>query len=76
MRYTQIITEDELFEINISPNNLTKLVKDIPGALVGLEFEMIVPVEDNRDDFESEPNYDYDERARDFDSIEDFFVGD
>ena len=44
MRYTDFkLDEDELFEINMSPTNLKKLAAAIPGALAGLEFEMIVP---------------------------------
>jgi hypothetical protein len=31
---------DELFEINMSPKNLERLVADIPDARVGIEFEM------------------------------------
>jgi len=52
-----------------------KLVKDIPGARVGLEFEMIVPGAVVNDDGDREPDYDYDERARSFGGIEDFFMG-
>ena len=74
MRQHEFLSEDDLFEINMGSKNLTKLVKDIPGALVGLEFEMIVPdayyVDD---DAESEPDYDMDERCTDIDDIVRFF---
>lgn len=76
MRHHEFLSEDELFEINMSPSNLKKLVKDIPGARVGLEFEMIVPdTKVSGDDGDYENDYDYDERARSFSSIEDFFAG-
>ena len=76
MRYTEFLTEDELFEINMSPSNLTKLVKEIPGAMVGLEFEMIVPditVSDDSSGNEGENDYDQDESCMDIDDIVDFF---
>jgi Putative amidoligase enzyme len=75
MRYNEFLSEDELFEINMSPNNLTKLVKEIPGAMVGLEFEMIVPdisVDDDGGN-NGENDYDMDERCDDIDDVVDFF---
>ena len=56
------LTEDELFELKMSPTNLSKMAKNI-DARVGMEFELIVPnaeVEDE-EDYESEPDYDADE---------------
>lgn len=67
---------DELFEINMSPRNLERLVADIPGARVGIEFEMVVPGignPNNDDKFESEPNMDADERVYDIDDVITFF---
>ncbi len=66
---------DSLFEINMSPKNLERLVADIPGARVGMEFEMIVPGIGNpdNDDFESEPNMDMDERVYDISDVVSFF---
>jgi hypothetical protein len=63
MRYQEFnLTEDELFELKMSPGNLTKLAKNI-DARVGMEFELIVPgVEEQEEEFESEPDYDADER--------------
>jgi len=57
------LTEDELFELNMSPGNLAKMSKNI-DARVGMEFELIVPNADtdDEDEFESEPDYDADER--------------
>ena len=63
MRYQEFkLTEDELFELNMSPSNLSKMAKNI-DARVGMEFELIVPnVESGEDqEYESEPDYDMDE---------------
>jgi hypothetical protein len=62
MRFTEFkLTEDELFELNMSPSNLSKMAKNI-DARVGIEFELIVPgVEGDEDEFESEPDMDADE---------------
>jgi hypothetical protein len=62
MRFTEFkLTEDELFELNMSPTNLSKMAKNI-DARVGIEFELIVPgVEGDEDEFESEPDMDADE---------------
>jgi hypothetical protein len=64
MRYTEFnLTEDELFELNMSPGNLKKMAGDI-DARAGMEFELIVPgVESgDEDEYDSEPDYDADER--------------
>lgn len=64
----------ELFEVKMSPSSLKRLASDI-DALVGIEFEMIVPnvgsVDD--DDYEPEEDMDYDEEAYDIDDIARFF---
>ena len=64
MRYREFeLTEDELFELNMSPTNLAKMVKNI-DARVGMEFELIVPNVENpdaEDEFESEPDMDANE---------------
>jgi len=66
--------QQELFEVNMSPGNLKKLASGI-DALVGIEFEMLVPdvgvVDD--DDMEPEEDMDYDEEAYDIDDIVRFF---
>jgi hypothetical protein len=66
---------DELFEINMTPKNLERLVADIPGARVGIEFEMVVPGigNYNNEDFESEPDMDADIRVYDIDDVVSFF---
>jgi len=62
MRYREFeLTEDELFELNMSPTNLSKMVKNI-DARAGMEFELIVPgVEKEEEEYDSEPDYDADE---------------
>lgn len=66
--YEQIINE-----INMSPNSLRSLVKNI-DARAGMEFEMIVPIEGAvSDDDDLEPDYDEDQRSRSFSDIEAFF---
>lgn len=67
-----IISEAELFEINMSPGNLKKLASEI-DARVGMEFEMIVPNVESDENGESEPDYTNDERVRGWSSIEQFF---
>ena len=71
MRYTQIavtpeemLSEEILNEVNMSPSNLRRLAKTI-DARVGMEFEMVVPsLEDpdrEYDDSDREPDYEMDE---------------
>ena len=78
MRFKQIkqkLQEDQdLFEINMSPNNLEKLSNQI-DARAGMEFEMIVPNVGNEEEFESEPDFGMDELVNSFEEIEDFFSG-
>ena len=73
MRYNEILSEDELFEINMSPTNLQKLVAAIPDARAGLEFEMCVPGAADESDGDQEPDYDYDQRCRSIQDAYDFF---
>jgi len=63
MRYQEFnLTEDELFELKMSPTNLARMAKNI-DALAGLEFELVVPdIEDDYDNVDPEPDYDMDER--------------
>ena len=62
MRYREFnLTEDELFELKMSPSNLARMAKDI-DARAGLEFEMYVPnVNAGDEEYESEPDYEADE---------------
>lgn len=65
---------DELFEINMSPSNLERLATNIPGARVGIEFEMIVPnIGESDKEGESEPDMSQDERVFDIDDVITFF---
>ena len=74
MRYNEILSEDELFEINMSPTNLQKLAAAIPDARAGLEFEMCVPGAADADgDYDQEPDYDQDQRCRSIQDAFDFF---
>ena len=74
MRYQDLtLTEAELMEINMSPGSLKKLTANI-DALAGMEFEMCVPNAAGADeDYEPEPDYDSDERARSIDDVCEFF---
>ena len=81
MRYKEFeLTEDELFELNMSPGNLEKMAANI-DARAGMEFEMIIPGASAGDDdyYDPEPDYDMDESFpsgrgwhRD---VTDFFMG-
>jgi hypothetical protein len=69
MRYREFnLTEDELFELKMSPSNLARMAKDI-DALAGLEFELVVP------DIEGEPDYDNVDPEPDYDMDERFPIG-
>ena len=75
MKFNEIksLTEEELFEINMSLGNLRSLAKNI-DARAGMEFEMIVPVAGLDDsDGESEPDYSDDPRSRSWEDIREFF---
>jgi hypothetical protein len=73
MRYTEFnLTEDELFELNMSPTNLQKMVKGI-DARAGMEFELIVPGAEGGDDGDMEPDYDQDEMCRSIEDAVQFF---
>lgn len=64
----------QLDEIAMNPNRLRKMADGI-GAMVGIEFEMVVPdVAGNDEDAELEPDYDQDRRIRGFRDIRDFFL--
>ena len=64
--------QQELFEVNMSPGSLKKLAGDI-DALVGIEFEMMVPDIGSIEDEDESPG---DESAEDIDDICRFFEGD
>jgi len=63
MRYTEFkLTEDELFELKMSPTNLKRMAAET-GAIAGIEFEMYVPnaAESDDNDYDVEPDWDMDE---------------
>ena len=68
--------QQELFEVKMSPGSLKKLAGGI-DALVGIEFEMIVPDVGSVDDEDSygdpEEDMEYDQMAYDIDDIVSFF---
>jgi hypothetical protein len=69
-----LIEDVDLMEVNMSPSNLRKMAAGIPGALAGMEFEMIVPGAASDEDQEWEPDFDADESVVDFDDIMNFFT--
>lgn len=75
MKYLELL-EQLVNEINMSPSSLRQLSAGI-DARAGMEFEMYFPgigsIDDDYDDFESTPDYDYDESINDFDDIARFF---
>ncbi len=78
MRYEQIkpiLDEEVLDEVKMSPSALQKFARspEAEGMLMGIEFEMCVPNAAADDDYESEYDYDMDERAYDIDDIINFF---
>lgn len=67
--YSLFEAQQELFEVNMSPSNLKKLVGTVPNAKVGIEYEMQIPgIFDNSDD--SSVN---DEIASDIDDVYTFY---
>ncbi len=69
----QMFEEQDLLEIKMTGKNLAQLARAIPGVMVGLEFEMIVPNVNGYNSEDLEPDYDQDERVRDIDDIVNFF---
>jgi hypothetical protein len=67
-----VTEEQDLMEIDMSPSNLRKLVRNI-NAQAGIEFEMIIPGISVEDEGESEPDWDQDERIRSIDDAVSFF---
>jgi hypothetical protein len=67
------LDEDRLFEINMSPSSLATLASQI-NARAGMEFEMYVPgAQGSADDYDQEPDMDYNETAYSIQQIADFF---
>ena len=75
MRYKQIkpLSEQQLDEIVMSPTSLRALASKI-DARAGMEFEMYVPgAQGDSDDYDQEPDMDYNESAYSIQQIADFF---
>ena len=47
--------EQTLDELKMSPGSLKAMASQVEGALVGLEFEMVVPDVQDPDDYDSDP---------------------
>jgi hypothetical protein len=73
----ELFEQQDLFEIRMSTSSLRQEAAKT-GALAGMEFEMIVPnVQGDPGDFESEPDYERDERCRSIeDAVQFFYDGD
>lgn len=73
MKLLDVIKEQRLDEINMSPSNLKTIAATI-DARAGMEFEMIVPGASQGDNDEyPEPDYDSDEGIRSIQDAYDFF---
>jgi hypothetical protein len=68
---------EDLFEVKMSPGELQKWAQseEAQGIRAGFEAELIFRDTGREEEFESEPDYDQDERARDIESVIDFFQG-
>lgn len=72
MRFYEFdLNEDALFEIKMKPGYLAKLASSI-DAQAGMEFEMIVPMQD--EDPHLEPDYSADQHSVNFEEIREFFL--
>jgi hypothetical protein len=75
MRFKEIkpLAEQQLDEIAMNPTSLQKLAAQI-DARAGMEFEMYVPgAAGDSDDYDQEPDMEYNERAYDIRQVADFF---
>ena len=78
MRLIDII-EAKIDEVSMSPGALSDYANTpfAQSMTAGFEAELIIPnVRGDEDSYESEPDYDMDERISGWDDIRDFFVGD
>lgn len=70
MRLCEMVLEQRLDELNMSPSNLKKMASSV-DAIAGMEFEMIVPIQPPSDELVED--WDMDERVHDFNDIIRFF---
>lgn len=79
MRYKQLLSEKQLDELRMNPRSLQKFSDspDAEGIQAGFEAELIFSgLGGASDDYESEPDYDYDERPGSIQGVIDFFSND
>ncbi len=80
MRYRELLSEQQLDELRMSPGALRKFAASpaAQGIQAGFEAELIFPglLEGGFYDPEIEPDYDQDERATSIDEVVDFFSND
>ena len=78
MRLFDIINEDQLDEVSMSPGALADFAKTefAQSMTAGFEAELVIPNAQGGDDDEMEPDYDEDRRCRSTDDIRRFFEGD
>jgi len=78
MRLFDIINEDQLDEVSMSPGALADFAKTefAQAMTAGFEAELVIPNAQSDDEGEQEPDYDEDRRCRSTQDIRDFFEGD
>jgi Putative amidoligase enzyme len=72
------IFEEKLDEVSMSPGALADFAKTefAQSMTAGFEAELVIPNVELDEEFESEPDYDQDERIWSIQDIKDFFIGD
>ena len=79
MRYKQLLSEKQLDELRMNPRSLQKFADspEAEGIRAGFEAELIFTgLGGVSDDYEAEPDYDYDERPGSIQGVIDFFSND
>ena len=78
MRLFDIINEDQLDEVSMSPGALADFAKTefAQAMTAGFEAELVIPNAASGDEDDIEPDYDEDRRCRSTDDVRRFFEGD
>ena len=78
MRLFDIINEEQIDEVSMSPGALADFAKTpfAQAMTAGFEAELVIPDAQSDDEGEMEPDYDEDRRCRSTQDIRDFFEGD
>jgi hypothetical protein len=78
MRLYDIINEEQIDEVSMSPGALTDFAKTefAQSMTAGFEAELVIPNAESGDEDDIEPDYDEDRRCRSTDDIRRFFEGD